>query len=178
MRRFPDEQADRRGRFCSPVRFGRTGRSRWRHRPCREPHLHDPGFPARMRQGAPGGDDCLRDLRQARRDRPQCRAARPWFHQQPPCRRPLCGRQGSARIVRARAGLVGGAGRARARDRHRPAVRRVLQHAGLFVRLDQSGEPRSRDRETLWSGFPAHHARGYGACAAASITTRAASARQ
>ena len=43
-----------------------------------------------------------------------------------------------------RRGLVGRAGRTRQGDRHRPAVRRVVQHAGLVLRLDQSGLHQSR----------------------------------
>ena len=56
-----------------------------------------------------------------------------------------------------RRGLVGRAGRARQGDRYRPAVRRLLEHAGLVLRLDQPRLRQSRHRQALRPGLPRHH---------------------
>ena len=53
--------------------------------------------------------------------------------------------------------LVGRAGRTRQGDRHRPALRRVVEHAGLVLRLDQSRLHQSRHRQALRAGLPRHH---------------------
>ena len=95
----------------------------------------------------------LRDLRQAGAGRPQRRAADPRLHLEPAHGRPLRRREAGER----RRGLVGRAGRPGQGDRHRPAVRRVVQHAGLVLRLDQPGPQEPGDRQALRPGLPRHH---------------------
>ena len=90
-----------------------------------------------------------RDLRHAGAGWPQRRAADPRLHVGPAHGRPL-------RRERRR-GLVGRAGRARQGDRHRSALRRVVEHAGLVLRLDQPRRRQSRHRQALRPGLPRHH---------------------
>jgi homoserine O-acetyltransferase/O-succinyltransferase len=49
---------------------------------------------------------------------------------------------------------VGRSGRPGQDDRHVAAVRRVLEHAGIVLRLDQPGLHQPRDRQALWPDFP------------------------
>ena len=85
---------------------------------------------AAERRRAAGDDDRLRDLRQAGAGRPQRRAADARLHLEPSHGRPHHRQR--------RRGLVGRAGRPGQGDRHRPALRRVVQHAGLVLRLDHA----------------------------------------
>ena len=114
-----------------------------------EGHLHDQELQARERHRDARGHDRLRDLRHPGAGWPQRRAADPRLHVEPAHGRPL-------RRERRR-GLVGRAGRTGQGDRHRPAVRRVVEHAGLVLRLDQSRLRQSRHRQALRPGLPRHH---------------------
>ena len=55
------------------------------------------------------------------------------------------------------AGMVGRADRAGQGDRHRQALRRLVEHAGLVLRLDQCGEHQPRYRPALRTRFPGDH---------------------
>ena len=66
---------------------------------------------------------------------------------------------------RTRRGILGRrlehAGRARRADRHRPLFRRLLQHAGVELRLDQCGLDRSAHRQAVWVAVPEDHRGGH-----------------
>ena len=61
------------------------------------------------------------------------------------------------------AGLVGGYGRARATDRHRPLVRRVPQRARRVPGLDRARRRRTRRRHAVRLAVPGHHDPRHGA---------------
>ena len=125
----------------------RPRRGLGRHR--RDPEVRHQGLQAAGRRRAARDDDRLRDLRQAGAGWPQRRAADPRLHLEPSHGRPHHRQR--------RRGLVGrlvGPGKAIDTDR---LYRRVVQHAGLVLRLDQPGIQEPGDRQALRAGLPRHH---------------------
>ncbi len=59
-------------------------------------------------------------------------------------------------------GLVGRAHRPGQGHRHRPLLRRVVQHARLVVRIDGAAQHEPQDRQALRPRLPRHHPARYG----------------
>ncbi len=109
-----------------------------------------PAFKLESGAGTARADARLRDVRPARAGRPQRDPRDARLHEQPPRGRQVCG-------DRPDGGLVGRAHRPGQGARHRPLLRRVVQHARLLVRIHGAGNQEPKDRQAVRSRLPGDH---------------------
>ena len=147
--RGPLYQAATRNRRCAPRGKGLVSPARrisMSEHPARQLHLRR--LPAAERRGAARGHHRLLHAWARSRRRAQRGAGDARLHQRASHDRIRC------RFVR---GLVEHVGRSWRADRYRSVLRRVLEHAGIELWIDQRRVARSAHRPAVWLALPAYH---------------------